>query len=239
VPHPDRERLTLVALGEQPVVDALSAHLDQCAQCRSEVTAMRDTVALAREAGPAPLEAPPDHVWSSIAAELALEADPPRSPVRPARPSRRRRGLVVGALAAAAALVAAVAIAVAGAFTGGFTEDPPATRQIASASLSAVAAGPPGATGQVSVVETGDGRRIEVSATMPPAPERGYYEVWLLDERTNSMVAIGALGENGQGTFTMPAGLDMTGYSVVDVSAERYDGNPAHASSVLRGALTS
>ena len=235
MPHPDRERLTLVALGEQPVVDALSAHLDQCAQCRSEVTAMRDTVALAREAGPAPLEAPPDHVWSSIAAELALDADPPPGPVRPARPSRRRRGLVVGALAAAAALVAAVAIAVAGAFT----DDPPATRQIASASLSAFAAGPPGATGQVSVVETGGERRIEVSATMPPAPERGYYEVWLLDERTDSMVAIGALGENGQGTFTMPAGLDMTGYSVVDVSAERYDGDPAHASSVLRGTLSS
>jgi anti-sigma-K factor RskA len=237
VPHPDRERLTLVALGEQPVVDALSTHLDQCAQCRSEVTAMRDTVALAREAGPAPLEAPPDHVWSSIAAELALEADPPRGPVpvRPVRLSRRRRGLVVGALAAAAALVAAVAIAVAGAFT----EDPPATEQIASASLSAFAAGPPGATGQVSVVEAGGERRIEVSATMPPAPERGYYEVWLLDERTNSMVAVGALGENGQGTFTMPAGLDMAGYSVVDVSAERYDGDPAHASSVLRGTLSS
>jgi len=235
VPHPDRERLTLVALGEQPVVDALSAHLDQCAQCRSEVTAMRDTVALAREAGPAPLEAPPDHVWSSIAAELALEADPPPVPVRPVRPSRRRRGLVVGALAAAAALVAAVAIAVAGAFTG----DPPATEQIASASLSAVAAGPPGATGKVSVVEAGGERRIEVSATMPPAPEQGYYEVWLLDERTDSMIAIGALGENGRGTFTMPAGLDMTGYSVVDVSAERYDGDPAHASSVLRGNLSS
>jgi hypothetical protein len=78
-----------------------------------------------------------------------------------------------------------------------------------------------------------------VSATMPPAPERGYYEVWLLDERTNSMVAVGALGENGQGTFTMPAGLDMAGYSVVDVSAERYDGDPAHASSVLRGTLSS
>jgi anti-sigma-K factor RskA len=235
VPHPNRERLTLVALGEQPVVDAVSPHLDQCAQCRSEVTAMRDTVALAREAGPAPMEAPPDHVWSSIAAELALTADPPPGPVRPARPSRRRRGLVVGALAAAAALVAAVAIAVAGAFT----EDPPATRQIASASLSAYAAGPPGATGQVSVVETGDERRIEVSATMPPPPEQGYYEVWLLDERTNNMVAIGALGENGHGTFTMPAGLDMTGYSVVDVSAERYDGDPAHASSVLRGTLSS
>lgn len=233
--HPDRERLTLVALGEQPVVDALSPHLDQCAQCRSEVVAMRDTVALAREAGPAPLEAPPDHVWSSIAAELALTADPAPEPVRPARPSRRRRGLVVGALAAAAALVAAVAIAAAGAFA----EDPPATRQIASASLSAFAAGPPGATGQVSVVEIGDERRIEVSATMPPPPDQGYYEVWLLDERTDSMVAIGALGENGHGTFTMPAGLDMTGYSVVDVSAERYDGNPAHGSSVLRGSLSS
>ncbi|MDD7918821.1 anti-sigma factor [Actinomycetospora callitridis] len=235
MPHPDRERLTLVALGEQPVVDALSTHLDQCAQCRSEVTAMRDTVALAREAGPAPLEAPPDHVWSSIAAELALGADPAPGPVRPIRPSRRRRALVVGALAAAAALVAAVAIAVA----GPFTEDPPATEQIASASLSAFAAGPPGATGKVSVVEAGGERRIEVSATMPPAPEQGYYEVWLLDERTNSMVAIGALGENGHGSFTMPAGLDMTGYSVVDVSAERYDGDPAHASSVLRGTLSS
>ena len=39
---------------------------------------------------------------------------------------------------------------------------------------------------------------------MPPAPEQGYYEVWLLDERTNSMVAIGALGENGHGTSRCP-----------------------------------
>ena len=99
MPHPDRERLTLVALGEQPVVDALSAHLDQCAQCRSEVTAMRDTVALAREAGPAPLEAPPDHVWSSIAAELALDGRPcarPRPPgpavATTSGPRRRRAG---------------------------------------------------------------------------------------------------------------------------------------------------
>ena len=235
MPHPDRERLTLVALGEQPVVDALSAHLDQCAQCRSEVTAMRDTVALAREAGPAPLEAPPT---------TSGRASPPSSPSRPTpRPFSSvplgRRDDVGGSSSAR------------------WRRPPhssppwrsrspvrsPGTRprrsQIASASLSAFAAGPPGATGQVSVVEAGGERRIEVSATMPPAPEQGYYEVWLLDERTDSMIAIGALGENGHGTFTMPAGLDMTGYSVVDVSAERYDGDPAHASSVLRGNLSS
>ena len=138
MPHPDRERLTLVALGEQPVVDALSPHLDQCAQCRSEVTAMRDTVALAREAGPAPLEAPP-----TTSGPASPPSSPSRPTLRPARSARSGRRDDVGASSSArwraAALVAAVAIAVAGAFT----EDPPATEQIASASLSAFAAGPP------------------------------------------------------------------------------------------------
>lgn len=233
--HPDREQLTLVALGEQPVVDALAAHLDRCPGCRGEVTAMRDAVALGREAGFAPLETPPDHVWAGIAAELALDPVPPTGPAASARVSRRRRTVAAGALVAALAIIAAVVIATAGGPDG----DATGPREVASTSLSVYAAGPPGAAGRVSVVATGDQRLLEVSTTIPPAPDRGYYEVWLLDEGTGDMIAIGVLGNNGQGTFTMPATVDMTRYSVVDVSAERYDGDPAHAASVLRGTLPS
>lgn len=232
--HPDRESLTLVALGERPVVDELSAHLDRCAQCRSEVTAMRDTVALAREAGPGPLEAPPEHVWSGIAAELALDGVGPPPPARVLRARRHRRGILAVAAAAVVALVAAVAVGIAG-LPG--EPEPPGPREIASASLATYGAGPPGASGRVIVHDAGDGPRLDVSAVIPPAPDGGYYEVWLLDERSGDMVAIGALGEAGRGSFTMPAGLDVPSHPVVDVSAERYDGDPTHSASVLRGTL--
>jgi hypothetical protein len=51
------------------------------------------------------------------------------------------------------------------------------------------------------------------------------------------MVAVGTLGDDDRGSFTVPAGLDLTAYHVVDVSAQNYDGNPAHQQSVLRGQL--
>jgi hypothetical protein len=53
------------------------------------------------------------------------------------------------------------------------------------------------------------------------------------------MVPVGVL--NGStGRFTVPAGVNLTDYPVVDVSLEPLDGNPAHSgTSVLRGTLQS
>ena len=70
------------------------------------------------------------------------------------------------------------------------------------------------------------------------ASPAAFYEVWLLSPDTNGLVALGVLGPADQGTFEVPQGLDLSRYSVVDVSREPFDGNPAHsADSIVRGTL--
>lgn len=51
------------------------------------------------------------------------------------------------------------------------------------------------------------------------------------------MVSLGNL-LGSKTTFTLPAGLDVAAYPLVDVSVEPYDGNPLHSGdSVVRGQL--
>nr|WP_232624706.1 hypothetical protein [Micromonospora sagamiensis] len=48
------------------------------------------------------------------------------------------------------------------------------------------------------------------------------------------------LGEGTDALLPLPPDVDLDRYSVVDVSAERYDNNTAHSGdSLLRGSLTS
>ena len=50
--------------------------------------------------------------------------------------------------------------------------------------------------------------------------------------------ALAGLLEGSEGTFPLPAGVDLSEYSVVDVSREPSDGDPAHSGdSIVRGAL--
>jgi hypothetical protein len=58
-PHPDSERLTLAALPAEQSDPDVAAHLRVCAQCRSEVDALRRTVELARAEVSEPLPIPP------------------------------------------------------------------------------------------------------------------------------------------------------------------------------------
>jgi hypothetical protein len=52
------------------------------------------------------------------------------------------------------------------------------------------------------------------------------------------MVSLGTL-DNGNGTFTVPQGINTREYRVVDVSDEPPDGNPAHSGiSLIRGAFS-
>jgi hypothetical protein len=45
---------------------------------------------------------------------------------------------------------------------------------------------------------------------------------------------------SSSGRFDVPAGLDLSGYPIVDISDEPLDGNPAHSSvSIVRGTLSS
>lgn len=81
-----------------------------------------------------------------------------------------------------------------------------------------------------------NGRAVDVRTSGLPAVA-GYYEVWLFDPAANKMVAIGTLGTGYAGTFTVPNGLDLTKFHVVDVSDQKLNGDNTHQRSVLRGTL--
>jgi hypothetical protein len=91
--------------------------------------------------------------------------------------------------------------------------------------------------GEATVVESPDGQVVRVDARSLPASD-GFYEVWLLDEGLTKLVALGALPAGSIGTFTIPPGLSVADYPVIDISLESYDGDPSHSkNSLMRGEL--
>ena len=249
--HVDPEVLALAALGE-PVDDATRAHLETCADCAAEVTELASVVATARTVTPddAPVPAPAG-VWGRIHAELDLspglapdaeaaprveapdggaapESDAPSNVV----PLRRRRAPWVMAAAAAGVVVGGVG----GAVWGGDLLDTDAPAPVvAEAALDPL----PGwdATGAAQVHQAEDGTRQIVVTLETDAEDDGFREVWLIDRDVTRLVSLGIL-EGSEGTFTVPSGLDLDDFAVVDVSAEPIDGDPAHSGdSIIRGIL--
>jgi hypothetical protein len=94
----------------------------------------------------------------------------------------------------------------------------------------------PQASGRAEVVQTGDGRLLDVDVSRLGSLDGQYYEVWLIDRDVKKMVPVGILrGTNGQ--FVLPDGLDVGAYPVVDISVET-PGDPRHSGrSVLRGTI--
>ena len=236
-------------------------HLEGCEACRAEYEALTRTVELGRTGAPRRgLEAPPSSVWDAIHDELSLApelaADPlaadPRAPVaapltNTARPAeeprtatvtplderRPRRWWPVAAAAAAVGIVAGIAIG-AGA-SGGFDTRPAPQTIVATASLDAF----PGwsATGSAQLEEADDGVRsivVDLDAEVPPSDVR---EVWLIRSDASGLVSLGLL-EGSSGRFVVPDGIDLDEFTLVDVSAEPVDGDPAHSGdSIVRGEL--
>jgi hypothetical protein len=90
--------------------------------------------------------------------------------------------------------------------------------------------------GRAEIVKTERGQELVVDVT-DLSPGEGFYEVWLIDPETFQMIGLGALTE-GNGRFPIPDGLDLSRYTVVDVSLEPFDGDPIHSrDSVVRGEL--
>jgi anti-sigma-K factor RskA len=151
------------------------------------------------------------------------------------RDRRGRRGWPAWATAvtaAAAAAVVAVAATLAIVWSGvGRSPD----EIVASAALAAFGETPPNAHGEADVLA--DGRmRLEVR-DLPPVS--GYYQVWLIDPKTMEMFPLGVVDNGSDAQLPLPSDVDLARYSVVDVSAERFDNNPAHSGdSLLRGELT-
>lgn len=152
------------------------------------------------------------------------------------RARRRRPGL--GALAAAAAvgailgggLVAAIELTDSQG-TGGSKP----VQVVAEAVLNPLK--PEATRGSAVASEGPDGLQIRVDARGLPASD-GFYEVWLLDANATKLVALGALPAGSVGTFTVPPGVSLADFPIVDISLEPYDGDPGHShDSLLRGEL--
>jgi anti-sigma-K factor RskA len=254
VQHCTPEQLSLAALREPlPATDA--AHLDACAQCREELASLRrgvDALAVPALAAPGAAVPPPPGVWAGIAAAtgvttaprpevLAAVAPPPPAavppppapPPAPVVPLRTRRSRLL--LAAAASLVVGVGIG-AGAVALGTGDDDGST--VAAAGLDPL--DDRGATGEARVVERGDGTRVLEVDLSAADPQDGFYEVWLLDEAVEDLVSLGVVRGGGEVALTLPPGVDLGEYPIVDVSVEPLDGDPGHSGiSVARGTLES
>lgn len=236
--HVDPETLALIALGE-PVGDVDErAHLAECAQCADDVASLAATVTVARSvtADDGVVPAPPQ-VWEAVRDELGLSADlepDGRAAARVPPSVRRERGRWSTPWIAAAAAAGVVIGGVGGTVLAENLAEP-ATTVVAYATLDPL----PGwdAAGDAVVEETDDGVYELVVNFAGGNDAEGYREVWLIDSEVTRLVSLGVL-VGSTGRFTLPPGVDLTEFPVVDVSDEPYDGDPAHSgNSILRGVL--
>lgn len=260
--HCDETTLALAALGEDIPADQ-AAHLHSCTLCATDVAELIEIVTLGREA-PAELPAVPDHVWAGIRQQLALVnvvdgsddidtnlrtlptpstiAAEPGTGSSPSNviplDGRRSRGPGWSGLAVAAVASAVIGGAVVwSAVDRGGAGEVSNEQFVAQAVLAPLPDKPVTSPGQATVLDSADGQVVRVDARSLPVSD-GFYEVWLLDEGLTKLVALGALPAGSVGTFTIPPGLSVADYPVVDISLESNDGDPSHSkNSLMRGEL--
>lgn len=227
--HCDDDDLAVIALGE-PASPEVESHLQQCARCRSNLDQWSAVVASARTVSADDhLIAPPPSVWDAIRDEVAPAATV--TSLDEARRSRRPVGWLLGAAAGIGIVVGSVAT-----FGVVTSSTEPAPAIMAQGGLDPL----DGATVTgTAALEDADGE-VHLHVTVPglPAVEDGYYEVWMATADASTMVAVGTLGPDGDSILTLPAGMDVADFPLVDVSVEHFDGDPGHsAQSVVRGLL--
>ena len=224
----------------------VTAHLRSCASCQRDLVEIASGFgALARAEreglldvapnalpplGELPADPPADTPADTPAHTPAAApvAASPSSPVSTHRRSRAR-WLVPVAAAVVVMLVASAAFLLT---RSGSSSSPSSSSPTAQVALQPL--GDQAAAGKVEMSGAGASRTMVVSTDLAPASTDHYYEVWLLDTRTNGMVAVGVLPTSGTAHFTLPNEL-LERYNAVDLSLQADNGNPAHsADSVLR-----
>lgn len=231
--HIDPDVAALIAMGEPVATAAERAHLAECAVCTAEVASLARTVSVGRSAvGDAALLTPPPRVWDAISSELGFDETPaPAAPPHAVRRGSRPRRRLVLALAGA---VAAVAI-VAGVWT---TANLLTTRPdiVSEATLDGFPAWQ-GAEGEA-VLEKVDGHRRVLVTLDASIPAEGYREVWLIASDGSALVSLGVL-DGTTGAFAVPDDVDLSKFTLVDISQEETGGDPGHSGdSIVRGELT-
>ncbi len=165
------------------------------------------------------------------------------TPIDSARRSRRRS--FAGPIAAAVAgIVAGIGI---GAGVRSPDAPPPPAAQASTplATLQPIGSADPLAAGTVAAVPADGSQELTIQIRGVSDTLGGdYLEAWLIDPAGTRLVSLGALTRTGdggsyQGEFTLPANLPMAQFTTVDISAERWDGDPAHSRiSLLRGTMS-
>ncbi len=202
--------------------------------------------------------APPPAVWDAIEHTVstdALQSRPlrlaPTAPGASARsasssPAMRRPIHSWQYLAAAAALV----VVVAGAALVMSVRDNQDDRILATAALTydAEQFDPRGAASAANVALVDhNGKqtiRIDDAALPKQLSEQDDLEIWLIEPDPSgnvaAIVSLGFVNPNDPGSFEVPAEIDTSQYSVVDISIEPRDGDATHSGhSILRGSLHS
>jgi anti-sigma-K factor RskA len=249
--HLNPDRLADQALGdEEPLTAAEQDHLASCAECRAELTELSRIVNLGRQPEHiVPELVPANSIWESIQGQLAGQA-PAAATTEPAaattegaaesaptsrtvvelppRTSRRRSWLLVAAAAVLGLIIGA------GVTVGVFRDQVEVT---ATTSLEPL----PGQVGHGTAELVSDQGRPElrVQIDAPATPDR-YREVWLINTDGQRMYSLGVLPNDGRATYPLPPALagQLQDFTIVDVSVEPYDGNPAHSrDSQVRGVL--
>jgi anti-sigma-K factor RskA len=232
--HVDPDTLALLALGEHVESPDDRAHIDSCESCRAELAHLEHTADVARSSiDSGELVDPPERVWSRISNELfpALGGAPRSARITSLQSRRSRRWFP--AVAAAAAVV----VIVGGVGVAWSILQPVPETVLASAELDAFP-GWSGSSGEAIVREEPGGTRVIELSLKTPDGDDGYREVWLITSDADRLVSLGIV-HGPSGTFTVPDGLDLSQYDLVDVSSEPFDGDPTHSGdSIMRGQLS-
>lgn len=189
----------------------------------------------------APVE-PPSHVWQGIEAAMADERVPSPADLPVDLASYRRRR-TQGLLAAAAAVVVVGLGAFLFSRAGGSNGEvvAAATLEFDEASFDPLGAD---ALASVSLVDEGGSYRLAFDAADLPTElsESADLEIWLIepdaDGQPRDLRSLGLIDAADLDTVVIPADVDPTKFTVVDISIEPRDGDAAHSGrSILRGPL--
>lgn len=184
------------------------------------------------------LDEPPADLWAGIDAAVAAESAHASGNVVSLADRRSRRLTRLLAAAAAVVMVAVGAVAVV-AMRGG--DD--AVLATAALTFDADAFDPLGAesSATAALVEADGAYSIRIDDAVLPDPGADDLELWLIavgDDGALDVQPVSLIDAAEPGTYLVPAGLDPTVHSIVDISIEPRDGDETHSGrSILRGTL--
>jgi anti-sigma-K factor RskA len=223
-PHPDLAGYLLGRL-EPEEEESFRHHLATCATCRTQLEELSALPGLLEQAA-APFEVPDDLQAKTMAA-IEREAAPAR------RPERARLLRVGAAVSVAAALVVALVLGI----QIGRSQRPPLSAPVqGDLEMQEVLRNPsnPSRTGFAEVRHVGTERVVYFrSSELGRLPRGEYYELWFVgpgDARAKpNRVSAGTFtpDSRGRARIVLTVAIDPADYTIISVSVEPTNGNPA------------